>query len=90
MNSLSPKIFIICIILPLLGWIYDKDPSAKQIIKNVQKKLEDVQVIEAEFSQTFYWSLAEEEEQNSGKIYIGNSSPTDCFGWEIGLDFIDN
>ena len=98
MKKFTAKLLILLLyIFPQNLPAIDKDPSAEQIIKNVQKKLEDVQVIEADFLQTFYWSLAEEEEQNSGKIYIGkkgcisnrNFSPTDCFGWEIGLDFIN-
>ncbi len=72
MINLTSKLLILLLaIFPQTSHSSDKDPSAEQIIKNVQKKLGDVQVIEADFSQTFYWSLAEEEEQNSGKIYIG-------------------
>jgi len=70
-NITLQLLLLLLIIFPQISHATDKDLSAEQIIKNVQKKLEDVQVIEAEFSQTFYWSLAEEEEQNSGKIYIG-------------------
>jgi chaperone LolA len=72
MKNLTTKLLILLLsIFPQISRAADKDPSAEQIIKNVQKKLENVQIIEAEFLQTFYWSLAEEEEQNSGKIYIG-------------------
>lgn len=50
-----------------------KDPSAEEIIKNVQKKVENVPLIFAEFEQSFEWSIAEETQKYEGKIYIGNN-----------------
>ena len=68
----AAKICSILLISPLVtGGLEAKDPSAKEIIRNVQKKIEKVSLIEAEFIQTFYWSIAEEEEQYDGKVYIG-------------------
>lgn len=67
------KLLLPICLLPGTLLAFDKNPTAKQIINNVQKKLENIKLIEADFNQTFYWSLAEEEEQYKGKIYIGEN-----------------
>lgn len=50
---------------------FAKDPTAEEIIKKVQKKVENVPLIYAEFDQTFEWSIASETQKYEGKIYIG-------------------
>ena len=67
------KLLLPICVLPVISLAQDKNTTAKQLISNVQKKLENIKLIEAEFIQTFYWSLAEEKEENLGKIYIGKN-----------------
>jgi len=51
-----------------------KDPTADEIIRNVQKKFDKVPLVFAEFIQTFHWSVAEQTQEFKGQIYIGKNN----------------
>jgi chaperone LolA len=73
MRKFSPICFFLLIAFAEGHLEAAKDPSAKEIIRRVQQKIERIGLIEAEFVQTFYWSLAAAEEEFHGKIYIGKN-----------------
>ena len=50
-----------------------KDPTAEEIIKKVQKKVENVPLVFARFEQSFEWSIAGETQKYEGEIYIGKN-----------------
>lgn len=62
---------ILCL-LPAV-YAFTDTPSANDIIKKVQEKIDKVPLIEALYVQRFHWSLAGAEEEYSGKIYLGEN-----------------
>ncbi len=73
MRSLRVTLMILSFLLAVFISGFAKEQTPDEIIRNVQKKLQDVELISAEFLQTFYWSVAEETQQYNGQIYIGKN-----------------
>lgn len=49
-------------------------PSARDIIKEVQKKYENLANVTAEFEQVFHWELTDELQTLSGQIWLGTEN----------------
>lgn len=69
------KPFLGTIIAALLGsavaW---SQPSAKDIIKEVQKKYENLTNVVADFEQVFHWDLTDEVQTLAGKVWLGTEN----------------
>lgn len=65
----ATTLLIFCL-LPAV-YAFTDTPSANDIIKKVQQKIEKVPLIEATYVQRFHWSLADAHEEYGGKIYLG-------------------
>ena len=69
------KLFFLFLFFCLIyNSVFAKDPTADEIIRNVQKKLDKYPLVFAEFLQTFHWSVAEEIQEFTGQIYIGKQN----------------
>ncbi len=64
-------IFIVVIILAI-GVSFGHAQDAEQILKQIQKTYEAMKNVCAEFKQTFYWKLADETQEFSGKVCTRN------------------
>ena len=48
--------------------------DADKIVKNVRKKYDKIKSLEVDFVQTIYWSLADEEQHVTGKLYLAEGN----------------
>ncbi|HDI51829.1 MAG TPA: outer membrane lipoprotein carrier protein LolA [Bacteroidetes bacterium] len=62
-----------------------ENSKAKEIIRKVQQKFTKAQTLEAEFTQTFHWTMVDEVQTFNGKLLIG---PGDKFRIETQEQFI--
>jgi len=48
--------------------------DANKIVKNVRKKYDKIKSLAVDFVQTIYWSLADEEQHVTGKLYLAEGN----------------
>ena len=73
MNRLRWLLMILCFLITIDVNGFADEPTVDEIIRNVQRKLENIELISAEFMQTFFWSIADETQEFAGQIYIGKN-----------------
>ena len=73
MSCMKQILMILSLLLAVFISGFAKEPTPDEIIRNVQKKLQNVEMISAEFVQTFFWSVADETQEYNGQIYIGKN-----------------
>lgn len=72
---MTKKLFMTIIVFGLLGTtVAWSQPSARDVIKEVQKKYENLVNVVADFEQVFHWDLTDEVQTLTGKVWLGSDN----------------